>query len=1296
MNAFESLLISDKQKPPLKGEWSIPRGKPAIRTVFDHCLLRVYRRFDRKLIARCFLMMIYGVFFLVPHFASAATVTWTGAGADNNWSTSGNWTGGTGVPTSADAVVFSGDTATYPNADKDSTWDSSGPATVKSVDFQSGYAGNATISKSSVTVAGSYTWAGTGTFSAGTGTITFSANGTFTPGGATYNNITAKVNNNTITTSGTATIAGDVSITSVSGGLVLTSGTWNVSGNVSSVSGVNASTTVIAFVGTGNQSISNGTYPSITVNKSSGTLSLSGTISMSGVWTHTAGTVDAGTSTVSFKYSNGTFTPGTMSFYNLSMTSNNNTITLSGGDAQVSNNLTLSNLSGTLTLNGNNILVKGNITSSTAYAGTTVLKAVGTGSQTLSGSQAFRAITIDKPSGTLTLSGTIILAGNWTHTKGTVNPGSSTLSLTATSTFTAGSASYNNITIAGSSITLTVSGTATILGNLTISTAGGGLTLSTGTLNVFGDVSISGSQGMSTSSTATIQVGGGGAQTLSSSGGGPFDNVTINKTGGTLTLSGTIPVVGDWTHTTGNVNAGTSTLRIETASSTFTPGSIHYYNLTLNGTGSPTITVSGTATVTNTLDFSGSGTLTLNTGTISAKGNVTRSGNGGMAGTATIQIVGTSDQTLSSSGGGTFSGITVNKSSGVLSLSGTIPLNTNGWTYTAGIVSAGTSKLKFTAAATFTPGTPTYYDVECSGTAGNTVTLAGNLKLSNTLSLTDNNTFTTSGSNYSVTTGNLTLSAGTFTANASVIKVSGNISGTGTFTAGTSTVILNGTSQTISNTRTYYNLYKYVTSADTLTFTHTTTYTIASGGTARFIGSRGNLLSIQSSSAGTAFTLTKTGSIVAEYVSLKDCTVSTATSAVASTSVSGNTNWTFTKEFISTIRATGGDYTTLSGWESAIQSDLTAATTKVFSHSGITGTIADNSSVTGATSGATGTAVHTTSTQILIKSISGTFQSGEQIRVDVSNYVTSSDAGNGAIAVAECYNDWPNALNDSITLSGWTTDADNFILVIAPDGQSHDGKLKDTQSNYYRGFTLKPSSSTAIVYDNQQNYTRTIGLAIDGANATATNFRLNGTSPQGHKLLSANGVDGLSLSGGALVTNTLAYDGTGKCFEDTTSATTNYTVYNSTAQGCAYGFHGDNTTTAITIKNSLASGNITADFALTNTGSKTITYSASSDGTSDDFGTTTGDRASQTFTFKDSANKDFHLADNDAGAKNFGLDLVSDGTYPISDDIEYDSRPAINPADASEVSVDIGADEYEYDKTRLKDGIRLLDGVRVR
>src|SRR5207237_6101392 len=44
----------------------------------------------------------------MTQLASAATVTWNNATPPGNWSVPANWTGGSGIPVAADAVVFGG------------------------------------------------------------------------------------------------------------------------------------------------------------------------------------------------------------------------------------------------------------------------------------------------------------------------------------------------------------------------------------------------------------------------------------------------------------------------------------------------------------------------------------------------------------------------------------------------------------------------------------------------------------------------------------------------------------------------------------------------------------------------------------------------------------------------------------------------------------------------------------------------------------------------------------------------------------------------------------------------------------------------------------------------------------------------------------------------------------------------------------------------------------------------------------------------------------------------------------
>jgi len=117
-------------------------------------------------------------------------------------------------------------------------------------------------------------------------------------------------------------------------------------------------------------------------------------------------------------------------------------------------------------------------------------------------------------------------------------------------------------------------------------------------------------------------------------------------------------------------------------------------------------------------------------------------------------------------------------------------------------------------------------------------------------------------------------------------------------------------------------------------------------------------------------------------------------------------------DFKVTLELSGGDYSLLSTAESDLQNDLTVATIKVFSISAVaTGGIADDQAVTGVTSGATGTLVkqNFAETQVLIKSITGTFQSGEVVEQDsnTAKTVTLSDAGDSPNILYSPHNDFP-------------------------------------------------------------------------------------------------------------------------------------------------------------------------------------------------------------------------------------------------------------------------------------------------
>lgn len=136
-------------------------------------------------------------------------------------------------------------------------------------------------------------------------------------------------------------------------------------------------------------------------------------------------------------------------------------------------------------------------------------------------------------------------------------------------------------------------------------------------------------------------------------------------------------------------------------------------------------------------------------------------------------------------------------------------------------------------------------------------------------------------------------------------------------------------------------------------------------------------------------------------------------------------------EFVCSIKEAGGDYSTLSDWETPLQSDLTSADNKVFAHGGIAGSISDGDSVS--CSSGSGTVYHATSTQVYLHVDSGTIDAGDTLEGALGS-VTVSDAGDGVILAAECDNFNQNA---AFVLSGskWVTSETNCIRIRPATGQ---------------------------------------------------------------------------------------------------------------------------------------------------------------------------------------------------------------------------------------------------------------------
>ena len=181
--------------------------------------------------------------------------------------------------------------------------------------------------------------------------------------------------------------------------------------------------------------------------------------------------------------------------------------------------------------------------------------------------------------------------------------------------------------------------------------------------------------------------------------------------------------------------------------------------------------------------------------------------------------------------------------------------------------------------------------------------------------------------------------------------------------------------------------------------------------------------------------------------------------------------------FTTTVKPSGGDYTTLNGAIAANACNLTSAT-KVFAHGSITGTISDGAAVTGLTSGATGTCTHATATQMMIKTITGTFQSGEVVYETLSvNFTTINDAGDAPYLSVEIDGDWSGGADTTtVSITGYTTSATSYINIYTTAQARHKGVWS---TSYYIN-TVSANPGFAI----SEDYVTITGLQIQNSRGT--------------------------------------------------------------------------------------------------------------------------------------------------------------------------------------------------------------------
>ncbi|KKQ05208.1 MAG: hypothetical protein US15_C0032G0001, partial [Candidatus Moranbacteria bacterium GW2011_GWF1_36_4] len=302
------------------------------------------------------------------------------------------------------------------------------------------------------------------------------------------------------------------------------------------------------------------------------------------------------------------------------------------------------------------------------------------------------------------------------------------------------------------------------------------------------------------------------------------------------------------------------------------------------------------------------------------------------------------------------------------------------------------------------------------------------------------------------------------------------------------------------------------------------------------------------------------------------------------------------------------------------------------------------------------------------------------IDADLRNFDTGNRdlASNSEQWNIACYANGTTADTVEVTISGWTTAAQNYIKIYTPylsievgTSQRHQGVWDEEKYIHLNEINSTAVSNTRIdglqIYrsgDDGGYYVRGIN---SGPKAEISNniIKANLTGSQVHIGIS-EGYAGVNK-----IFNNIIYDFNGNAGNEYgiyITGGTNY-VYNNTIYNCEYGISQQYSGTILVAKNNIikGSGNVNA-YVGTFTNSD---YNATD-------GTDVGDggvhsKISQTFSFVDEANDDFHLSPSDTAARNSGADLSQDYNLPIISDIDGHTRPA--SAIGSGVAMDIGADE---------------------
>ena len=342
---------------------------------------------------------------------------------------------------------------------------------------------------------------------------------------------------------------------------------------------------------------------------------------------------------------------------------------------------------GTLNMTDSQVLVGGEVQLLTnVLADNSTLTLDGVGTQSLETTQTLNHLHFDS-AGSINVLSDVQLTGDLIANGGTLDFAGNEVNLTGTQDRviqTAGSALGTiNVNTSG---TVTVNGDASIAGDVVIQDANA---INGDALLIEGDLTIHDDAWTATSDFTMV---GGNNQTLSAAGGSSLlPNLTINKSGGTLTWVDDFSLDGNVSVTAGTIDASTMDLQLSPTSGLSIDGDI-------GPIASLRIDSTFAITIQNTLQVLGTTTLanvsSLARGTLQAFGDVqaidTR-----YTGSATFELAGSNDQSITTEGSaGSLRNLTVNKTGGTATVVDDLRL-TRAFTYVAGDFDTASALITF-------------------------------------------------------------------------------------------------------------------------------------------------------------------------------------------------------------------------------------------------------------------------------------------------------------------------------------------------------------------------------------------------------------------------------------------------------------------------------------------------------------------------------------------------------------------------------------------------------------------------